>query len=167
MKTKTTNLRNGGFSMVETLVSVLILGIVFSAGMSAIAFSRLARHDQMERSIMTGFALHYAELLRAVPFSDLKPGQPLNSMFDDKAHGIFLGLPPNGEWQSITNATLLQFHPELVWIRELDPRLKMEMVPSSANPQNQKEIRLTVDWVRPLAAARSHLDLNLVRVKDL
>ena len=122
-----------GFTLAETLVAMLLIGIAFLATFSAIGFSRTQMYRDKEMGIATGFCIHYLEFIKALPFDQVAPGNPLNGLFNGgTTAAATVRLPTNTNWFSLNNTaiTRLDFLPgetRLVYQNRLD-WLPAEMV---------------------------------------
>ena len=159
-----------GFTLAETLVAMLLIGIAFLATFSAIGFSRTQMYRDKEMGIATGFCIHYLEFIKALPFDQVAPGNPLNGLFNGgTTAAATVRLPTNTNWFSLNNTNYLVFDPELAWLVPRNPELRVTLTPFQlSGVTNLKEICVQMRWDAPLKqgnklAAR----MNMVRVKDL
>ena len=75
----------GGFTVIEVVIAMLLVGVFVLASMSSMAFSRIQSAKDKDNGLLLDFATHYLELVKAKPFSELKKGSALNPLFDGTA----------------------------------------------------------------------------------
>ena len=156
------------FTLVEEMVAMGLVSMISFACLSSITFTRTQRFRDREAGISSDFMTHYVEHLKAMPFDQLKAGEPLNALYDGTAGGPLVAIPASGTWTSLSTSNYQSFHPELVWIASRQPeyRLTLETTQVDGKPHT-KHVALEVKWVQPLSTRPLTNRLDLVRVKDL
>ncbi|MBI5385757.1 MAG: type II secretion system protein [Verrucomicrobia bacterium] len=170
----TVNLRrrtaNAGFSLVEVVVAMLLVGIAFLAAFSAITFSRVQMFRDKELGVVTGFSLHYLELVKAMRFSDLAGGAPLNRLYDGGSNSAAnIRIPSNANWFSLNDTNYLVFDPEMAWLQPRNPEMKVVLTTTKvAGVDHTKHVLVQVRWDSPLGRGQKQTArMDMVRVKDL
>ena len=186
----------GGFTLVEAAIAVAILGMFALICFSTILFSRVASLKARQQGIMTDFVVHYAETLKALPFSGLPyglaAGSPINPLFNGSGsysnqvlqlHADILftnacyfpdiRIPASGSWVSLNTQDYYDFHPDLLWLTNSNPQLQVTLATNWATVLGTPvvhDIHVTIvaAWDSPLGrGARCQQQLDLVRTKDL
>ena len=159
-----------GFSLAETLVAMLLIGIAFLAAFSAIGFSKTQMYRDKEMGIATGFCVHYLEFIKTLPFDQLTTGTPLNGLFNGSATAAAtVQIPTTTNWFTLNNTNYLIFDPELAWLVPRNPELRVTLTSFQlSGVTNLKQICVRMRWDPPFKqgnklAAR----MDMVRVKDL
>lgn len=158
-----------GFSLPEVLIAVAILSLLVLANFSIISLSRIQTVKDHERGIMLDFGTHYLELIKGLPFDDVKTSSPVNSLYDGTAGGLLITIPAASNWFSINNANFQAFHPDLVWLSPRNPQMSVSLETGTiAGIPHDKRIQLQLQWDAPMnLGSKQTLRLDMVRVKDL
>ena len=90
----------GGFTLVEVLVAMTIVGVLALAGMSAMYFNRIQNYKDRERGVVLDFAMHYLETVKGLSFVDLKTGNAINSLYTGTAGSPNIRIPATTNWFS-------------------------------------------------------------------
>jgi len=158
----------GGFTLVEIVIALFILGILSLAVISALSFSKVQTFRDRERGIVSDFMVHYLEQVKGLPFADLAKGRPINALYDGVAGAPDVRVPSNFNWFSLNNTNYQDFHPELVWLAHRNPQMRVDLaVAQAGGVDHTKQLRVEIRWDPPLGqGAQSLARMDLVRVKD-
>jgi type II secretory pathway pseudopilin PulG len=159
-----------GFTLVETVVAILLVGITFLATFAAISFSRVQMYRDKELGIATGFCVHYLELVRALPFREVARGSPLNGLYSGGPNAVAtIRIPTNSTWGSLDDADYLTFDPDLAWLAPHHAELRVDLDTTQANGvDHTKHISVHVRWEAPFGQGRTLTTrMDMIRVKDL
>ncbi len=158
-----------GFSLIEVLIAVAIVGVLFLANMAAISMHRIQGHKEKELAILADFCTHYFENIRALPFDAVNGGEPVSGLYDGRDTAPDIRIPAEPEWFSIETEGYQGFHPELVALvnRDLEMRCVLSAVRVDDRPHT-KHLMLELRWDPPLGrGAKLSMRMDLVRVRDL
>ena len=157
-----------GFTIVEELVAMGLVSMFGFACLSSISFTRTQRFRDREAGITADFMAHYVEHLKAMSFDQLRPGQPVNALYDGTGGSAAVTIPASGTWVNLADNNHLTFHPELAWIASRQPAYRVTLTTTeSGGAPHTKHVAIEVSWVQPLSTRRLTNRLDLVRVRDL
>lgn len=162
--------RNGGFTLVEAVVSMVVVGIIALASISAMNFGKVQMYRDKERSIVSDFVFHYLELVKALPFNEVRRSGPISGLHDGRAGSAGdVRLPLDDAWHSLNSSNYLAFHPELVWLLPRGPEVRSVLTTTQVDgADHTKHIAIEVRWDAPLQSGpRTTVRMDLVRTRDL
>ena len=153
----------------EVLFAMVVVGIVIAANMAAINFSQNQSYRNKELGTMTDLGIHYLELLKSLPFSDVTAGAPINALYDGAGGAPNIRIPSTGDWQNINTLDYQVLHPDLVWLTNRAPQMRVILTTASvAGQPHTKHLKLDFRWEAPFHTGQNQaLSMNLIRVKDL
>jgi len=159
----------GGFSLPEVMIAVAILSFLVLANFSILSLSRIQTVKDHERGIMLDFASHYLELVKGLPFADIKNGSPVNALYDGTSGGALVVIPISTDWFTIDDANFQAFHPDLVWLSPRNPQMSVFLETREiAGVPHDKRIQVLLQWDAPMNIGNKQtLRMDMVRVKDL
>jgi len=159
----------GGFTLAESMVAVFILSLVTLACFSTITFSRGVATKAKEQAIAVDFLMHYTELVRGLPYNEVATGNPINPLFDGDSGSPDIRIPASGTWLSLNTNDYETFHPDLIWLHNRQPKLRVTLGSERVNGlAHAKHLKISIAWDAPLGlGARLHQDAELIRVQDL
>jgi prepilin-type N-terminal cleavage/methylation domain-containing protein len=160
---------SGGFSLPEVMMAVAILSLFVLANFSILSFSRIQTVKDHERGIMLDFASHYLELVKGLPFDEIKSGAPINALYDGASGGTLIAFPTSTNWLTIDNVNFQSFHPDLIWLSPRNPQMSVFLdTRTIAGIPHDKHIQLLLQWDAPMnLGSKQTLRMDMVRVKDL
>jgi prepilin-type N-terminal cleavage/methylation domain-containing protein len=161
---------NGGFTLVEAVVAMVIVGIIALATLSAINFGKVQMYRDKERSIVSDFVSHYMELTKALPFAEVRRGGAISGLYDGRTGSAGnVRFPLTDAWMSLTNNNYLGFHPELVWLLPRNPEMRSILSTTQvAGSDHTKHLVIEVRWDAPLQnGPKTTVRMDLVRTCDL
>jgi prepilin-type N-terminal cleavage/methylation domain-containing protein len=158
-----------GFTLVEVMISVLILALFMGACFSSILFNRLTSMKAKEEAIAMDFLMHYVENIKALPFNEVSPGRPINSLLDGSDGAPNIRIPANASWVALNTANFENFHPDLVWVHNRNPQLRVVLTSRTASGvPHDVHLNVTMAWDAPLRRGGPlQMQLDLLRTKDL
>src|SRR5580700_2128074 len=82
-----------GFSLIEATIATAVMGLFIMICATAIVFDQVSVRKAKEEALVMDFLTHYAENLKALPFTSLVPGFPINSLYDGANGAPALTIP--------------------------------------------------------------------------
>ncbi len=160
---------NEGFTIVEVVVAMVLVGVFVLASMSSMAFSRIQSAKDKDNGVLLDFATHYLELAKAKPFSEIQKGSALNPLWDGTAGAPDIRIPSSSSWFSISTANYTTFHPELVWLAPRNPEMRVDLITTQvAGMDHTKVLQVEFRWDAPLQqGGKLNSRMDMARFKDL
>jgi prepilin-type N-terminal cleavage/methylation domain-containing protein len=158
-----------GMTLVEVMISVAVLALFMWACFACIVFSRLTSMKSKEEGIAMDFLIHYVETVKALPFSEVASGRPINPLLDGTAGAPDIRIPADASWVALNTADFENFHPDLLWVHNRNPLMRVALNPRKTNgAPHDIHLNVTMAWDAPLKRAGPlQVQLDLVRIKDL
>lgn len=160
----------GGFTLVEAMLGVGVLALFVLACFSGIVFNRVASMKAKEEAIATDFLLHYSEMIKALPFSSVANGLPINPLYNgSRSPAITIAIPASSTPVALNTANFETFHPDLIWLHNRNPQLQVTLTTTSvASVPHDKHLNIKLSWDAPLGrGGRQQTQMDLLRTKDL
>src|SRR5271166_5881654 len=140
-----------GFTLMESVISVALMGIFVAAAMSALVADQVCSRKAKEQAIGMDFLTKYAENIKALPFNSVAAGQPINSIYDGVSGAPLIIIPTNGTVLPLTTTAFQIFYPDLIWLSNRSPTLTVTLTTNSVSGAlHDIEINARVDWNAPL-----------------
>ncbi len=161
--------RAAGFTMIEVVVAMTLVGVFVMAGMSSMALSRIQTAKDKDSGVVLDFAEHYLELAKAIPFTDLKRGCALNGICDGTGGTPNIRIPAGESWFSISSVDYTVFHPELVWLTPRNPEMRVILTTTQQGGTDYtKQLKVEFRWDAPLQrGGKLTARMDLARFRDL
>jgi hypothetical protein len=161
--------RTAGVTIPEVLVASLVVGLLVMADMVAVYHMRVLNAKDADRGIVAGFMQHYVELVKALPFDEVKTNAPLSGLYNGANGTPRVAIPATSEWMPLSDVNYQLFHPSLLWLTNRNPQLRVSLENASvAGAIHDKHLLLEVEWDAPLARGpRQSHRLHVLRVKDI
>ena len=158
-----------GFTLVEAMIASGIMVFIVAACLSAVVFDQVSVRKAKEEAIAMDFLTHYAECIKALPFADVAPGFPINSLFNGKDGAQLITIPPSGSWISLNTTAFQTFDPDLLWLSNRNPSNQVTMTPNNVGGVlHDIEVNVKIDWDAPLAqGGRLEVQVDFLRTKDV
>ena len=152
----------------EALVSTGILGICCAACLEAIVTNQVVDRKAKQQAIAMDFLTKYVENIKALPFTSVAPGLPINSIYNGSG-GVLITIPTNNAWVSLNTTAFLTFYPDLLWLSNLNPMMMVTLTQTSVSGTlHDIEINVRVDWNAPLAkGGELEVEVDLLRTVDV
>jgi len=159
----------GGFTIVEVVIAMALVGVFVLAAMSSMASSRVQSAKDKDSGVLLDFAQHYMELAKAKPFSELKKGSALNPLCDGTGGAPDIRIPANASWFSITDVNYTTFHPELVWLAPRNAEMRVDLNTTQVGGMDHtKVLQLEFRWDAPLGqGGKLTTRMDMARFADL
>lgn len=153
----------------ESVISVAIMGIFVAASMSAIVADQVCSRKAKEQAIGMDFLTKYTENIKALPFSYVAPGLPINSIYNGAGGAPLIVIPSNSAPVSLTSQNFLTFYPDLLWLSNRNPTLQVTLTQNNAGgTAHDIEINSKVDWDSPISAGgRLEVQVDFLRTVDV
>jgi len=156
-------------TLVEVMISVAVLALFMGACFACILFNRLTSMKSKEEAIATDFLIHYIETVKALPFSEVASGHPINPLLDGTMGSPNIRIPVDDSWVALNTVDYESFHPDLSWVHNRNPQMRVALTPRTTNgAPYDVHLNVTMAWDAPLKRAGPlQVQLDLVRTKDL
>jgi prepilin-type N-terminal cleavage/methylation domain-containing protein len=154
-----------GFTLVEVMITVGILGIFVAAGVAAIVTDQVCTRKAKEEAISMDFLTKYVENIKALPFASVAQGLPINSIYNGTGGSPLISIPPNGFWVSLNTTGFQTFYPDLLWLSNRNPTMQVNLTQHSvAGTLHDIEINVRIDWDAPLSkGGRLEVEVDSLR----
>ncbi len=151
------------------MIGSAIVAVLVLANMSAIYLSRLSSYKDHDKGIVSNFMSHYLENVQAIEFDNVITNQPINGLYTGSAGTPNLRIPSSSSWISLVNTNYLTFHPDLIWITNRNPQMRVVFTTTmSGGLPHTKHLQMEVKWDPPLGFGGTITRrLDLLRVRDL
>jgi hypothetical protein len=136
---------------------------------TSLVFSRLGATKTREQGIMSDFLVHYVEMIKALPFSSIGAGAPVNPLFNGSEGLPAITIPASGSATALNTAAYLTFHPDLLWVTNYNPQLCVTYTTNFVNAAaHDIHLAAQASWDPPVGrGTRLAMQFDLVRTKDL
>lgn len=150
------------------MVGVLILSLLFLANLSAISLCRIESEKEKDHAIVLDFVTHYLEMVRGLPFAEVRAGEPINPLLDGGQGGPRIVIPATTEWISLNTTDYESFHPEIVWLSAKHPEMRVQLVVQQAGGEDHtKWLIMELRWDAPLGrGGKLNARFDLTRYRD-
>jgi hypothetical protein len=157
------------FSLVEATVALGILGICAAAGLAAIVTNQVCDRKAKEQAIAMDFLTKYIETIKALPFTSVAPGLPINSIYNGVGGAPLITIPASNSWVSLNTTVFQTFYPDLLWLTNSNPKMQVTLTQNSvAGVLHDTEINAKVDWDSPLAkGGRLEVEVDSLRTANV
>src|ERR1700733_907142 len=113
------------FSLVEAMIALGLLGIFMVAGLSAIVTNQVCDRKAKEYAIAMDFLTKYVENIKALPFTSVAPGLPINSIYNGTDGAPLIAMPASNSPVSLNTTAYQTFYPDLLWLTNLSPTIQV------------------------------------------
>jgi hypothetical protein len=157
------------FTLVEATVALGLLGICFTACLSAIVTNQVCDRKAKEQAIAMDFLTKYVETIKALPFTSVAPGLPINSIYNGLGGAPLITIPASNSWVSINTTAFQTFYPDLLWMTNSHPAMMVTLAQNSvAGTLHDIEINVRVDWDAPISkGGRQEVEVDFLRTVDV
>jgi type II secretory pathway pseudopilin PulG len=154
-----------GFTLVEAMMAVGVLALITAACLSSLLVDQISVRKAKEEGIAMDFLTKYVENIKALPFTSVFAGQPINYLYDGTGGGPLITIPASNASISLTNNAYQTFYPDLVWLSNRNPALQVTMTQNNvAGALHDMEFNVKVDWDSPLSrGARQEVEVDFCR----
>lgn len=153
----------------EAVVSVSLMGIFVAASTSAIVTNQICSRKAKEQAIAMDFLTKYVETIKALPFTSVAAGYPINAIYNGQNGAPLIAIPANNSWVSLSTPDFQTFYPDLLWLNNRNPTMQVTFTQNSvAGSLHDIEIDCKVDWDSPLLkGARLEVQVDCLRTVDV
>lgn len=157
------------FTLVECVVSVGLMVIFVAASTCAIVTDQICSRKAKEEAIAMDFLTKYTETIKALPFTSVAAGLPINSLYNGQNGAPLIIIPQNGGWVSLSGTAYQIFYPDLLWLQNRNPQMLLTLTDHYVSGTlHDIEINAKVDWDAPLAAGgRLEVQVDFLRTVDV
>ena len=105
------------FTLVDAMMSTGIMVLFTAACLSSVVVNQVSVRKSKEEAIAMDFLTKYTENIKALPFTSVVAGLPINNLYNGVAPNPLITIPPNGTWVPL-NTTLYEkwFYSDLLWL---------------------------------------------------
>jgi prepilin-type N-terminal cleavage/methylation domain-containing protein len=89
------------FTLAEVLLASTIVSILVLGNMATVYEVRIMGCKDADRGVVSSFMQHYIELVKALPFDQVMPTEPLSGLYSGLDNTPRITLPSEGNWFSI------------------------------------------------------------------
>jgi hypothetical protein len=157
------------FTLVEATIALGLLGICAVACLSAIVTNQVCDRKAKEEAIAMDFLTKYVENIKALPFTSVAPGLPINYIYNGAGGAPLITIPANSNWVSLSTTAFQTFYPDLLWLSNRNPMMQVTLAQNSvAGALHDIEINVKIDWNAPLAkGGRLEVEVDFLRTVDV
>jgi hypothetical protein len=157
------------FTLAEAMVALGLLGIFFTAGLSAIVTNQVCDRKAKEYAIAMDFLTKYVENIKALPFISVAPGLPINSIYNGTDGAPLINIPASNTPVSLNTTAFQTFYPDLLWLTNLNPTMQVSLTQNSiAGTLHDTEINVRVNWNAPLGkGGQLQVQVDFLRTVDV
>jgi hypothetical protein len=161
--------RMAAFTLMEAVISVALMGIFVAAAMSALLGDQVCSRKAKEQAIGIDFLTKYMENIKALPFTSVAPGLPINSIYNGVSGAPLVIIPTNNAAVSLNTSSFYTFYPDLLWLTNRNPTLTVTLTQNNVGgAPHDIEINAKVDWDAPLSAGgRLEVESDILRTVDV
>ena len=161
--------RAAGFTLIEVLIASGVAMLLVAGCMAAIFIDQIAIRKAKEQALAMDFLTKYAENIKALPFTSVAPGLPINSLYNGANGAPLISIPANTNWVSLTNVNFQIFYPDLVWFANRNPQMQLNLKQNSVSGTlHDLELNVKVDWDSPLGkGTRLEVQVDFTRDVDV
>ncbi len=157
-----------GATLPEVVFAMLILSLAVLGCIGAVTFSRVTSAKARDQAVLLDFATHYLETLRGMPFADLRPGSPVNALYNGADGAPDLRVPASPSPIRLDTSDYSVFHPGLIQLASQQPEMVVQLTERAVGGvPHDKTATVEVRCQPPLGRGSVlSLTLTLYRVKD-
>jgi hypothetical protein len=154
---------------VEAVIALGILGIFVTACLSAVVTDQVCIRKAKEEAIAMDFLTKYVENMKALPFTSVAPGLPINSIYNGAGSSPLIAIPANNSWVPLSTTAFETFYPDLLWLSNRNPMMQVSLTQNSvAGTLHDIEINVKIDWDAPLnKGGRLEVEVDFLRTVDV
>ena len=158
-----------GFTLAEAMIAVGVTGIFVAGCVWAIISDQVCLRKAKEEAIGMNFLTKYVETLKALPFSSVAPGLPINYYFDGSGGAPLITIPATNSWVPVNTTAFETFYPDLLWLTNRNPAMQVSLTQNSVGGSvHDIEINVRFDWDPPLGeGGRLEVVVDCLRTVDV
>ena len=157
------------FTLIEAMIAVGVLGLFVAACVAAVVTDEVCVAKAKQEAIAMNFLTKYVETIKALPFTYVSPGLPINSIYNGTGGAPLIAIPSNSTPVSINTTAYQLFYPDLLWMTNLSPTLAVTLTQNSvAGSLHDIEINAKVSWTAPLnKGGQIQVEVDTLRTADV
>jgi hypothetical protein len=115
------------------------------------------------------FLTKYVENIKALPFTSVALGLPINYNYNGLGGAALIAIPTNSSWVSLSTIAFQTFYPDLLWLSNRNPMMEVTLTQNSVGGiLHDIETNVKVDWDAPLAkGGRLEVEVDFLRTVDV
>ncbi|MGP8239389.1 MAG: hypothetical protein ACLQVW_28790 [Limisphaerales bacterium] len=153
----------------EAMVALGLLGIFMIVCLSAIITNQVCDRKAKEQAIAMNFLTKYVENIKALPFTSVAPGLPINSIYNGAGGAPLIAIPTNSSPVALNTPAFQTFYPDLLWVSNLSPTMRVSLTQNSvAGTLHDIEVNVKVDWNADLGrGGQLEVQVDFLRTVDV
>jgi hypothetical protein len=161
------------FTLVEAMIALGVMVLFTAACLSAILVNQISTRKSKEEAIAMDFLTKYAETVKALPFTSVVAGMPINNLYNGVSPAPLIAIPANPTpvalLSPVNAPTYLFFYPDLQWFNNRNPQMMVTLTPNTvAGVLHDIEVNVKLDWDPPLSkGGRQEVQVDFLRTKDV
>ncbi len=157
------------FTLAELMIAVGVVGLLVFVNLSAMYLARMSNYRDLDRGIMSDFLQHYVEQVKGLEFANVATNSPINGLYNGLAGAPRIAIPTSTNWFSLNTTNYQTFHPDLVWLTNRSPELRVVLSTTNVSGlPHTKHLLVEVRWRPPMGNGDfMSRRLDVVRVRDL
>ena len=159
-----------GVTLVEAMIALGVMVLFAMACMTSIVMSQVSVRKAKEEAIAMNFLTKYAENIKALPFTSVYTGMPINNLYNGTFGAPLIAIPTSGTWVSINTTAYQTFYPDLtLWFNNRNPQMMVTLTKNNvAGVLHDIQVNIRLDWDPPISkGARQEVQVNFLRTKDV
>jgi hypothetical protein len=151
------------------MIAVGLTGIFVAACVWSIVTDQVCLRKAKEEAIAMDFLTKYVENIKALPFTDVAPGFPVNYLFNGVGGAPLVSIPATNSWVSLNTTAFETFYPDLLWLANRNPAISVNLTQNNvAGTPHDIEINVRFDWDAPLTSGgRLEVMVDCLRTADV
>jgi hypothetical protein len=160
--------RIAAFTLVEAMIASGIMVLFAAACLSSVVVSQVSVRKAKEEAIVIDFLTKYTENIKALPFTSVYTGAPINVYYNGANGAPLINIPPNGTPVSINTTAYKTFYPDLLWFNNRNPTMTVTLTQTTiSGTLHDIEVNVKVDWDPPISkGGRQEVQVDFLRTKD-
>jgi hypothetical protein len=139
--------------------------MILGACLLSVGADQVAVRKAKEEGIAMDFLTHYVENLKALPFTQIIPGSPINSLYNGANGAPLISIPGNNGWVPVNTTAFETFDPDLLWLSNRNPAMQVTLTQNKVlGVLHDIEICVRLDWDAPLGkGGRQEVQVDFLR----
>ena len=158
-----------GFTLVEAIIALGVLVLFIAACLSSIVVNQVSVRKAKEEAIAMDFLTKYVENIKALPFTSVDVGRPINVYYNGSNGGPLIKIPASGNPIPINTTAYQLFYPDLLWLQNRNPSMTVTLTKTTVSGVVQDiQINVKVNWDAPISrGGRQEVQVDFLRTKDV
>jgi hypothetical protein len=157
------------FTLIEAMIAVGLTGIFVAASVWSIVSDQVLLRKAKEEAIGMDFLTKYTENIKALPFTSVAAGLPINNLYNGVGGAVLITIPATNSWVPLSTTAFQTFYPDLLWLTNRNPAMLVTLTQNSvAGSLHDIEINVKFDWDAPLLeGGRLEVLVDFLRTADV